>query len=326
LVCSSVIALAGCHLFIPYEPEQSDPEAGAEDQAVAVDADVTHDLPLPPPDLPGPPPDQKKPPADKLKPLPDLGCPPGFTQCGKVCVDVQSDLNNCGMCNKVCKDTNPCTQDKCQGGKCNFPAAPTGSPCSGGKCAKVPNPLCCAGCLYGDECRTGVGNTKCGKGGAKCKSCTKDGLTCNNKVCSCEPNGYCKGCCNTAKTTCIDPVTDSQCGLKGTTCKNCSSQPSNKKCQKSTGKCGLTSSTCSVACSSGCCNSGSCESGYTNGNCGKGGAVCKDCIAMGKATCISGYKCDTTRVCVGIPEPKNTPCTGGGVCCNGVCKNVYACP
>ena len=240
-----------------------------------------------------------------------MGCLPGEALCSGVCVKVKTDPNNCGSCGNVCDDKEPCTQNNCQGGSCNFPAEPTGTKCTGGACAKVPTASCCFGCLDGDQCRAGTGNGNCGKGGAKCNSCT-GGLICNKQACTCEPNGGCKGCCTKAKDKCVQPATHSECGVNGTTCQDCTKNPSKKKCQQTTGKCTVgTTTTCTVACSSGCCSGGACKPGITNGDCGKGGGPCEDCITKSKPVCITGHKCNLFQICEAIPEPKNTPCTGG---------------
>ncbi len=49
---------------------------------------------------------------------PVSGCPPGQTPCSTGCVDLSSDLNNCGTCGVSCVDPSSCTNDLCVGSTC----------------------------------------------------------------------------------------------------------------------------------------------------------------------------------------------------------------
>ena len=339
-LCSCVVVLAGCHLMVPYDPVQEGQETGARDldQRVAAEAEVGPDLPghdlprgdlpsqppdLPPPDLPPMPPDM--PPLDLPPMPPDMGCPAGEALCGKVCIKVQQDPNNCGTCGKICDDNNPCTQNNCTKGKCNYPAEPTGTKCTGGACAKVPSAICCTGCLDGDQCRAGTGNSNCGQAGAQCEACT-GGLICSNKACSCEPKGGCKGCCTAAKDKCVFPISDSECGVNGVTCTDCTKNSAKKTCQQSTGKCVLgATTTCTAACASGCCSGSKCFSGTSDTDCGKANTPCEDCTTKLAPECVKGYSCGASRTCEANPVSNETICSTG-ICCNGACLNIIGCP
>ncbi|MGA1146867.1 MAG: MopE-related protein, partial [Candidatus Nanopelagicales bacterium] len=45
-------------------------------------------------------------------------CPDGLADCGGVCIDLESNVSNCGACGVVCDDGDPCTMDTCVGGEC----------------------------------------------------------------------------------------------------------------------------------------------------------------------------------------------------------------
>jgi hypothetical protein len=40
-------------------------------------------------------------------------CPPGTTRCGNVCVNLKTDLGNCGYCGRVCAKGQVCIDGKC---------------------------------------------------------------------------------------------------------------------------------------------------------------------------------------------------------------------
>ncbi|MGA1393845.1 MAG: SUMF1/EgtB/PvdO family nonheme iron enzyme, partial [Phycisphaerales bacterium] len=71
----------------------------------------------------------------------ELGCcPDGQAACGGACVDLATDLANCGECGVVCDDGDPCTVDACVDGVCvhtPIDADGDGYPsiaCGGGDC------------------------------------------------------------------------------------------------------------------------------------------------------------------------------------------------
>lgn len=80
-----------------------------------------------------------------------LECPPGQTDCGGTCVDVQSDPVNCGGCGNYCP-TGRCAQGAC--------ACPDGLTDCGGSCVDLqadPNNCgaCFVGCEEGADCAGG---------------------------------------------------------------------------------------------------------------------------------------------------------------------------
>ena len=47
-------------------------------------------------------------------------CPAGTTDCGGVCLDLQTDVNNCGACGNVCPEAEPGFDVGCAAGNCFF--------------------------------------------------------------------------------------------------------------------------------------------------------------------------------------------------------------
>lgn len=197
---------------------------------------ATKDASLPTPDSSrdkGPKKDLKP---DQLVPdhkLPDAGCPSGLTQCGTTCVDLKTNFNHCGQCNKKCLGGDA---DKCVGGKCV--CGSTGGPCTNGlncqsgSCKCVPNGRC-PGCCKNNYCiplGPSQSATLCGNKGQTCASCSstkktvcqivvcssagvcqasnlKDGIICDDKD-SCSYNDKCAtGICKGTKYSCNDGLT-----------------------------------------------------------------------------------------------------------------------
>jgi hypothetical protein len=46
-------------------------------------------------------------------------CKGGKKKCGKKCIDIQNDANNCGGCGKLCAPGQACEQGSCPGGSCD---------------------------------------------------------------------------------------------------------------------------------------------------------------------------------------------------------------
>jgi len=118
-------------------------------------------------------------------------CPPGHTTCGASCVDLNSDPEHCGACDRACAGGEVCNEGRCAGsctpeltdcagacvdlqtdeahcGGCGLPCG-AGESCIGGACLCIP---ACAG----REC----GSDGCG---GSCGSCPAGW--------SCEPSGDC---------------------------------------------------------------------------------------------------------------------------------------
>ncbi|HET7091824.1 MAG TPA: MXAN_6577-like cysteine-rich protein, partial [Thermomicrobiales bacterium] len=130
-----------------------------------------------------------------------VSCPGGTTLCGDVCVDLQTDVNNCGTCGHVCPAAQPGFVTDCAAGACFFRRAPA-PPCDPGLTR------CASGCvnLGSDPANCGACGTVCGAG----QVCFA-GLCANEH--RCDP-GLTR--CGDA---CVNLATDSaNCGGCGATC------------------------------------------------------------------------------------------------------------
>lgn len=98
-----------------------------------------------------------------------------------------------------------------------------GNPFSdGGNCG-----TCSIGCCQNNKCMIGNTNAACGTGGGPCDVCDTATEQCVNNICSpltptCNATTCPTGCCTSAGS-CINPPTDSACGMNGSTCKACES-------------------------------------------------------------------------------------------------------
>jgi hypothetical protein len=131
--------------------------------------------------------------------------------CNNVCVDTNTDMNNCGACGNACL---PGPSPECVMGMCG---------CSGnsGQACAAGDTCCTNGCkkLLTDA-------TNCGECGKKCTG----NQTCTNGQCSCG-GATCTGtqiCCNNA---CVDKNTDkNNCGFCGNQCQGASAVCTNGLC------------------------------------------------------------------------------------------------
>jgi len=187
-----------------------------------------------------------------LMPVPDGGCPPGYSSCGGVCVDTQTDFYHCSGCNKPCPKG---ATDRCEGGNCHCGA--TGPMCDNdlncykGACTcLVGFGSLCQGCCKSGVCEPGTEPAACGTGSVSCSVC---------------PIAVCR------QSTC----TQGQCGQNNV--------PNGTNCSLP----GLPGVCYSGGCCTGCWDGNSCESGTSILVCGKYGAPCKSCNPI-TPNCISG--------------------------------------
>jgi hypothetical protein len=109
-------------------------------------------------------------------------CQTGLSLCGTSCVNLSSDVKNCGACGNACL---------------------SGASCSNGVCAGVCPKLICSGTCV--DPATDPNN--CGTCGRACSA----GAVCSGGTCAC-PKLICNG-------TCVDPATDPRnCGTCGVVC------------------------------------------------------------------------------------------------------------
>jgi hypothetical protein len=88
---------------------------------------------------------------------PPVVCPTGTTDCGGVCLDLQTDVNNCGACGNVCPEGQPGFVRGCAEGNCFFmrerACAEGLSSCNGVCVDRQTDPANCG--LCGNACATG---------------------------------------------------------------------------------------------------------------------------------------------------------------------------
>lgn len=85
-----------------------------------------------------------------------LVCPVGQVKCNSQCLDVSSDINNCGACNHVCQAGSDCIY-----GACTVSACPAGLVKCNGQCKDVSSDInncgaCSHVCQAGSDCKYGA--------------------------------------------------------------------------------------------------------------------------------------------------------------------------
>jgi len=267
----------------------------------------------------------------------EAACPGAKVRCGGACVDLNTDLANCGGCGVLCDTAKgfTCASGTCAcvGGKtsCSGTCVDTstdrencgacgsycaiGEKCAGGKCT---NP--CAHQCSGVCVDLSSSDNHCGKCNNPCN--TTKGFLCVSGKCVCG-GGYtnCGGTCVDTKT---DPNNCGACGCScaGASCKNGGCYVSCPKGQKACGT-GTKAPNCPKSLST-------CVDLSTDPkNCGNCGIKCTAadgfiCVA-GQCDCPVG-KTDCFGVCVDTKtDPNNCGICGGtcgwwGVlCANGNC-------
>jgi hypothetical protein len=123
-------------------------------------------------------------------------------------IDVEDDADeevDSPVCEEFCWDGNPCTDDLCVDGECQYPPS-SGSVCHvGADAGTCYDGECCTGCWDGSECVEGDEPTVCGGYGHTCTTCN-DHDACTDDLC--EPWGdtfYCTHD-NLTGTECPDGV------------------------------------------------------------------------------------------------------------------------
>jgi hypothetical protein len=130
----------------------------------------------------------------------DQGCPAGLVDCGGSCVDIRSDVRNCGGCWNECPEGSTCTDGLCAAGTCPIPC-PVGYICCIDACVDTSSDISnCGGCGIACDTRRADG---CFEGNCSCKGA----LACNDEDMCCPVLG------------CRHVLTDpSNCGGCGTAC------------------------------------------------------------------------------------------------------------
>jgi hypothetical protein len=253
-------------------------------------------------------------------------CPAGKTQCGYNCVDLSSDLSNCGSCGHSCPVGQICHNSKCIG----IPTLETCPEFAPNKCGTTctdlsKDPSNCGAC--GNKCKASESciNGEC----TLIPSCPLGSFACGNNCCgvsqTCDPNtltctpSICQSGQTQCGSVCIDTSSDRfNCGGCGITC-DIEEQCISGKCVSSTcgnGKCDLTEncSTCSQDCGS--CQCSAPTPDLCNGRCTNILSDSSNCGACSNE-CQIGYSCDN-GVCKGMI---NANCTTDSDCSQGNCIN-----
>ncbi len=228
-----------------------------------------------------------------LSQAPGPGCPVGQGLCGAACIDVWSDITNCGACGNPCPASENCCTGACSDlqtdeahcGNCAT-ACGAGELCCAGSCSDVSSDVAnCGTC--GDTCP--MGNNCCS---GSCSDPAVDEANCNGCGNACNAG---EECCSSA---CIDVLSDiSNCG------------------------------DCGVTCNAGenCCI-GICSDPLGDaGNCGACGTACNAGEECADGICCLAGQSNCGGVCVDLQtDPEHcgdciTACTAGEVCSAGVC-------
>jgi hypothetical protein len=266
-----------------------------------------------------------------------IECAAGKESCGAICVDLKSDVENCGACGTACTGTQSCVAGKCAT-QCPGGGLLCSGACVNGKFDNANCGACGKTCKPGEVCSQGSCGTTCqgvtlcaGEGGVQgyCadtksdnKNCGKCGVACGATE-SCL-NGSCAGSCDMTQTLCAPDGGKAYCANLDTDNDNCGA------CGK---KCGLLESCTAGACVPGCApfqklcvpDGGKPYCADTlsdNANCGTCGKVCSGntpvcsggaCSSGGSspATCIEMVAQPTIwgRACTGFDLRKRTKST-----------------
>lgn len=126
-------------------------------------------------------------------------CPAGVTQCGKKCVDLASDSQNCGACGLACQAATVCEAGLC--------VCRAGTVLCGGQCVVTSSdPRHCGGCAGaggvvcapGQVCEAGACQNGCGLGtsrecGGRCADISRDEANCGGCGVVCAAGRTCHG-------------------------------------------------------------------------------------------------------------------------------------
>ena len=217
---------------------------------------------------------------------------------GSLCLSGSADAA-CGAAGVVCE---PCaTPATCSDGACSNcdSASCAGGCCTGSTCHESSMSFCgvdavpCAFCdaLRADTCAAS-GGCKCGTE-APCGA----GQRCGSGSCVCDATSCPNGCC--VGDGCYSPSLQ-QCGTAGGACVGCAPYLADNCAATGRCQCGAAAACstgqrctggmcrCDPASCSGCCAAGTCVAGTLDTECGRSGAVCKDCTHNG-TTCAGSH-------------------------------------
>jgi hypothetical protein len=226
-------------------------------------------------------------------------CQPGVgnAMCGSLGVSCQSCSQRGEQCTSqqcvAVRDAGPCNAQTCPAGCCDS----TGT------------------------CRGGDLRTQCGTAGSACQNCQ---TSCFGGQCAFPPEAgrcdglTCSGCCDAAGA-CQMGLADTQCGLFGGLCQNCSQsgqQCSAQRCVSAPDAAVCNEQTCPF----GCCDAlGKCQPGSSNSTCGAFGDLCQNCAQQPGTQCF-GQQCQSgidAGACSAITCPTGC-CDSFGYCQQGL--------
>jgi hypothetical protein len=224
-------------------------------------------------------------------------CAAGELCCAGACVP--SDVSHCGRCDVACGPGETCGVGGCA---CGTASSPSGPACA--------NDRCCGGVcrdLANDAANCGACGQTCPSGGCAMGLCTCPGDVDAGTAAPCPTNGTCcNGLCRVVDN---DP---SACGMCGVRC------AVGETCMGGQCRCGNRVGSGQPACRSagvirpGCCNDTCFDLDHDVGACGACGVVCGP-----HETCRTG-QCE----CVTLQHSGGPVCTGGTMCCVGMCRRV----
>ncbi len=270
-----------------------------------------------------------------------INCNMGFSACGGVCVNEQTDNANCGSCGNVCSTSDPnAAGDSCNGRGTCVVTCKMGYTLCNGVCVneKIDNANCGAcgnACTTSDPNATGascngsgvcvtackMGDTLCGGVCVNEKTDTANCGTCSN-ICASVANGApvcnagtCGFTCNASFSTCVAACVNEQ--TDGTHCGSCGNDCiAGSTCQG--GSC-----SCTLPGAQPC---GTCNTGTTRSSCNANGSVSTTCIGGANLQSDSANCGACGNACTGNDICLSGSCTSCGsfpeTACNGACSDV----
>jgi hypothetical protein len=268
------------------------------------------------------------------------GCPDPTTDCGGFCVNLETDLFNCGACNRVCMGGEVCDSGQC-GESCGGGLVSCGGDCVNPSRSIAHCGECDNACRPGESCVDGACSLGCGTGELECNgecvdvtnddnNCGGCGVTCSLAQ-VCEGSGcVCRAPQQECDGRCVDVTTSlTNCGACNATC------DSNETCRAGDCACAAGFQQCGDACV---------DTRVDGQNCGACGDPCDDdqvcldseCIAdcedeqivcdnrcidpaTSEANCgACGDACAPGQFC----EGGECDCPDGATNCSGECRDL----